>query len=93
MLKLLLLPFLCFLFDVAPAQTMIKKPLGHSVYDGWQNIVNERISDDGKWVLYVVKPQQGDAALVISTAKIVTKFLSQERIQRASPLILNMPLF
>ncbi len=69
MRKLLLLPFLCFLFDAASAQTIAKKPIDHSVYDGWQSITNERISDDGKWVLYVVKPQQGDAALVISTAK------------------------
>ncbi len=74
MRKLLLLPLLCFLFDAASAQTTAKKPLDHSVYDGWQNITNERISDDGKWVLYVVKPQQGDAALTISTAKNSNKF-------------------
>jgi len=69
MRKLLLLPLLCFLVDAASAQTTAKKPLDHSVYDSWQSISNERISDDGKWVLYVVKPQQGDATLVISTAK------------------------
>ncbi|MEX8547251.1 MAG: prolyl oligopeptidase family serine peptidase [Mucilaginibacter sp.] len=65
----LLLPLLCFLFGAASAQTTAKKPLDHSVYDGWQSISNERISDDGKWVLFVIKPQQGDATLVISTAK------------------------
>lgn len=67
--KTLLLPLLCFLLNAASAQTTAKKPLDHSVYDGWQSISNERISDDGKWVSYVVKPQQGDAMLVISTAK------------------------
>jgi dipeptidyl aminopeptidase/acylaminoacyl peptidase len=69
MRKLLLLPLVCFLADAASAQTAAKKPLDHSVYDGWQSITNERISDDGKWILYVVKPQQGDATLTISTAK------------------------
>ncbi len=73
MQKRLLLPLMCFFFDAASAQTLSKKPLDHSVYDGWQSIVNERISDDGKWVLYVVKPQQGDATLVISTAKSSNK--------------------
>ncbi|MGI4750373.1 MAG: prolyl oligopeptidase family serine peptidase [Janthinobacterium lividum] len=69
MRKLLLLPLLCFIFDAASAQSTAKKPLDQSVYDGWQSVTNERISDDGKWVLYVVKPQQGDATLVISNAK------------------------
>ncbi|RYY06746.1 MAG: S9 family peptidase, partial [Sphingobacteriaceae bacterium] len=74
MRKLLLLPFLCFLFDAASAQTTAKKPIDHSVYDGWQNITNEHITDDGKWISYVVKPQQSDATLVISTAKNSNKF-------------------
>ncbi len=69
MRKVLLLPLWCFLLATVSAQNTAKKPLDHSVYDGWQSIANERISDDGKWVLYVVKPQQSDATLVISTAK------------------------
>ena len=75
MRKILLLPFLWFLFESASAQTTTKKPLDQSVYDGWQSITNEHISDDGRWVLYVIKPQQGDATLVISTAKNSNKFL------------------
>ncbi|MES2277422.1 MAG: prolyl oligopeptidase family serine peptidase [Bacteroidota bacterium] len=43
-----------------------KKPLDHSVYDGWQAVSNQTISDNGKWILYVVKPQAGDANLVIT---------------------------
>ena len=42
-----------------------KKPLDHSVYDSWQSIASEAISNDGKWVLYAVNPQEGDASLVI----------------------------
>ncbi|WP_462265465.1 S9 family peptidase [Mucilaginibacter sp.] len=50
----------------AGAQTTAKKPVDHSVYDSWQSIGNERISNDGKWVVYAVKPQQGDASLFIT---------------------------
>jgi dipeptidyl aminopeptidase/acylaminoacyl peptidase len=56
------------------AQTTAKKPLDHSVYDGWQNVANERISDDGKYILYVIKPQEGDASLVITTPTNATPF-------------------
>jgi dienelactone hydrolase len=42
-----------------------KKPLDHSVYDGWQNINERYISNDGRWVVYTITPQEGDATLVI----------------------------
>jgi len=42
---------------VAEAQ---KKPLDHSVYDTWNAIRNQRISDNGRWVLYVLQPQDAD---------------------------------
>lgn len=45
-----------------------KKPLDHSVYDSWQSIGERMISNDGKWVLYTVTPQEGDAALYIQSA-------------------------
>jgi dipeptidyl aminopeptidase/acylaminoacyl peptidase len=73
-MKKLLLPVLLLLAISASAQKISKKPIDHSVYDGWQSITNERISNDGKWVLYVVKPQEGDASLVISDAKGSSKF-------------------
>ena len=69
MRKILLLS----LFSVAGlsvyAQKASKKPLDHSVYDNWQSVANQIVSNDGKWVGYVVKPQQGDANMVISTTK------------------------
>jgi dipeptidyl aminopeptidase/acylaminoacyl peptidase len=52
----------------ASAQKISKKPLDHSVYDGWQSVTGDRITNDGKWILYVVKPQAGDADLVITDA-------------------------
>src|SRR5688572_742311 len=42
-----------------------KKPLTHSVYDGWQSINERYISNNGKWVVYSITPQEGDATLVI----------------------------
>lgn len=45
-----------------------KKPLDHSVYDGWQSIGEKMISNDGKWVVYTVCPQVGDTTLVIQSS-------------------------
>jgi dipeptidyl aminopeptidase/acylaminoacyl peptidase len=66
MRKYLFLISLLFIAFTLKAQ---KKPLDHSVFDGWQDITGQRISDDGKWIIYVVKPQQGDANLVITNPK------------------------
>ncbi len=54
--------YLPFLF---PRQ---KKPLDHSVYDGWQSIGERAISNNGKFVTYTVVPQEGDGMLVIQAA-------------------------
>ncbi|MXV17961.1 S9 family peptidase [Hufsiella ginkgonis] len=52
-----------------------KKPLDHSVYDGWQDLASQAVTNDGKWVLYTVVPQEGDANLYIrdlKTSKVST---------------------
>src|SRR4051812_3896978 len=59
-----LFPLLLFL-SVAFAQ---KKPLDHSVYDGWQSIGERAISNDGKVVVYAVNPQEGDGTLYIQAS-------------------------
>jgi dienelactone hydrolase len=56
---------LCLVPLVSPAQ---KKPLDHSVYDGWQSIGERMISNNGKWVVYTVTPQEGDATLYIQSS-------------------------
>ncbi len=66
MRKILLFAACAAVFTHASAQ---KKPLDHSVYDTWQSVASERISDDGKWVAYVVRPQQWDADLFIKDVK------------------------
>ena len=46
-----------------------KKPLDHSVYDGWQSISGTALTDDGSILTYLISPQQGDAELVfVNTA-------------------------
>ncbi len=55
----------CLLLIVSSQSFSQKKPLDHSVYDGWQSIGERMISNDGKWVVYTVCPQQGDTTLVI----------------------------
>jgi dipeptidyl aminopeptidase/acylaminoacyl peptidase len=45
-----------------------KKPLDHIVYDGWQSIGERLISNDGKWVVYTITPQEGDNELVIQSS-------------------------
>ncbi|OGX89386.1 peptidase S9 [Hymenobacter lapidarius] len=68
MTKLLFL-FACLAcLPPAVAQQGPKKPLDHSVYDKWESVANQKISNNGKYVLYQVKPQQGDAMLYIKTA-------------------------
>ncbi len=45
-----------------------KKPLDHSVYDNWQHIGERMISNDGKWVVYTIDPQEGDNELIIQSS-------------------------
>lgn len=59
LLALLLLP-LCVLAQ--------KKPLDHTVYDGWQSVSERLVSNDGKWIVYSVNPQEGDGDLFIQSA-------------------------
>lgn len=42
-----------------------KKPLDHSVYDGWQSVGERHISPDGRWAAYAVNPQEGDGTLYV----------------------------
>ncbi len=46
-----------------------KKPLDHSVYDEWQKVNDKLLSNDGKWVVYTITPQEGDGNLYIQSAK------------------------
>ena len=57
--------FLCCLLLPTVLVFGQKKPLDPSVYDGWQSIGEKLLSPDGKWLVYTITPQEGDASLVI----------------------------
>jgi dienelactone hydrolase len=42
-----------------------KKPLDHTVYDGWQTIGEKLINANGEWIAYTIDVQEGDGQLVI----------------------------
>jgi dipeptidyl aminopeptidase/acylaminoacyl peptidase len=56
---------LLFLFASTTATAQTKKPLTHSVYDGWKSLGERAISNDGKYAVYAINPQEGDGMLVI----------------------------
>ncbi|SHL69790.1 Prolyl oligopeptidase family protein [Chitinophaga jiangningensis] len=51
------------------AQQPSKKPLDHSVYDGWETAGAKVISNDGQWIAYTINPQEGDGRLIIFDRK------------------------
>ena len=55
-------------------QAQAKRPLDHDVYDGWRTIEDERISDDGRWVVYSLVPQLGDAELEVRSVSADARY-------------------
>ena len=62
-MKKLVFPLFVLIATNATAQN--KKSLDHSVYDSWKSIGERLISNDGKFVVYTVNPQEGDGELII----------------------------
>lgn len=46
-----------------------KKPLDHSVYDGWKSLSERLISNDGNYIVYSINPQEGDGSMIIRNIK------------------------
>jgi hypothetical protein len=59
------LPLLLLITAIASAQN--KKPLTHDVYDEWKSLGERKISNDGKFILYAINPQEGDGNLFIQS--------------------------
>lgn len=55
----------CLCFMTCLMTSAQKKPLDHSVYDGWKSINNTQLTANGKYVLYEVNPQEGNGKLII----------------------------
>ena len=64
MTKTLLSGLLLFFYFAVNAQN--KKPLTHAVYDGWKSVGERAISNNGRYVVYTIVPQEGDGLLIIN---------------------------
>ena len=64
-LLLACISLLSLLCSTALGQDTPKKALTHDVYDSWNKISGETISNNGKRVMYSLEPQEGDSRLVI----------------------------
>lgn len=72
MKKLLFTIIASSILTLGMAQTN-KRALEHSDYDGWKDLKNHKISNDGDWVCYEINPQKGDGLLYLyqrSTTKL-----------------------
>ncbi len=65
MRKIVLSGLLLLVFMVSALAQGVKKPLDHSVYDGWKELKNQVISNNGEWLGYEIDPQQGDGILYL----------------------------
>lgn len=64
MTKIRILSFILLMMPVILQAQKI--PLDQNVYDGWKSLSSPIISDNGKWVIYEINPQQGDGWLYIN---------------------------
>ena len=60
---LVLVVALCLQAAVAFAQSVAPRPMDHDLYDRWNRISDQALSDDGQWLVYAIVPQEGDAVL------------------------------
>ncbi|MDA7952186.1 MAG: hypothetical protein MPJ24_11960 [Pirellulaceae bacterium] len=52
--------------QVAPKPTeVVKRPLDHESYDRWNRIQGQKLSDDGNWLFYTLRPGKGDPRLFV----------------------------
>ncbi len=51
------------------AQSTAKKTLDHPDFDLWNTIENTQLSNDGRWVVYELKPGDGDGKLYVYDGK------------------------
>lgn len=58
-----------FLLITVNVYAQNKKPIDHSVYDGWKSIGERLISNDGNYVVYAINPQEGDGDMIIQHLK------------------------
>lgn len=50
-----------------------KRPLDHDAYDIWNRITGQQISDDGRWVLYTIRPGDPEAEATLVVREVETE--------------------
>lgn len=69
-MKLIHVLILSFTFlNISFSQNLSKKTMDETVYAKWNTIQSPKISNNGKWVVYNLKPGEGDTKLKIFNAK------------------------
>lgn len=63
----------------------VKKPLDHSVYDGWKEITYKSITPDGAYAAFTVNPQEGDGKVIFYQLKTNV----QDSVKRAAEIALT----
>lgn len=81
---LLVLPCASFAQKKTPAPVQ-KKPLTHSVYDGWKDIPFKALTTDGNFATFTINPQDGDGKVVFYNVKSG----QQDSVKRAADIALT----
>jgi dipeptidyl aminopeptidase/acylaminoacyl peptidase len=68
----------------APAPVS-KKPLDHTVYDGWKEITYKALTPDGAFAVFAVNPQDGDGKVIFYNLKTN----AQDSVRRAAEIALT----
>jgi len=70
-----------FLFFVLFSSAVFaqKKPLDHSVYDGWEAVGSKQLSNNGIWAGFVISPQEGDGNLYFHETALTVRKLKVAR--------------
>src|SRR5437016_1136278 len=64
------LAFLVVVFVLASVLlAQSKRPLRHTDYDAWRNIVSQKLSPDGNFLAYGLFPQEGDGEVIVRNLK------------------------
>lgn len=67
------------------AQTAAKRPLTMQDFDSWRSLQGAQISRDGKFVAYVMQPQDGDGELFVKNTQTNSEFRSPRGYRPPTP--------
>ena len=77
---------LCLLSLLTPSLfAQAKRPLTAQDFDSWRLLQGSTISRDGKWVAYVMQPQDGDGELFVKSTATSTEWRSPRGYRPPTP--------